>query len=92
MQIFAGERAPFRRKDHAAVVFGDLMIIHGGTENRKVKSDIFVYNIPQDKWTTTSSTGSPYLNCHKMVQVQIKFKGYSNTKEVYMFGGLNRKG
>jgi hypothetical protein len=30
MTITQGSRSPFRRKEHAAVVLNNLMIVHGG--------------------------------------------------------------
>lgn len=80
MQISQGARAPFRRREHAAVVFGDSMIVHGGLESRKTKSEVFIYSILQDKWTVASSSSSPALSNHRLAVAQIRGKGVPTSK------------
>ena len=77
MKITQGARAPFRRREHSAVVFGDYMIVHGGLENRQTRSDVFIYNIIQNKWTVAVASNSPALSNHKMIVANYKNKGLS---------------
>ena len=92
MDISSGQGCPFRRRDHAAVAFGDLMIIHGGIENRKTMSDTLIFDIFLNKWTIASCINSPFLSNHKLAVIQVKSKGTINSREIYMFGGINEKG
>ena len=92
MQVESGQGCPFRRRDHAAVAFGDLMIIHGGIENRKTTSDTLIFDVFLNKWTIAACINSPSLSNHKLTVLQTKPKGSTSSKEIYMFGGINEKG
>ena len=93
MQITHGARSPFRRRDHAAVEIDDVMVIHGGIENRKTKSDLMMYHIGMDKWTVANHMNSRALSNHKIAHAQLRKKNSANeSKELYMFGGLDAEG
>ena len=80
MHVSSGQGCPFRRRDHAAVAFGDLMIVHGGVENRKTTSDTLIFDVVQNKWTIATCINSPSLSNHKLTVIHTKAKGSTNIK------------
>lgn len=94
MAIKQGERCPCRRRDHAAVICGEYMIVHGGIHTRETMADFLAYNVPQNKWSLVPCLNSPALSCHGFASTdasQPSFKG-KKVKSYYIFGGKNQYG
>lgn len=99
-QYDTGSRGPARR-DHAAIMHGKYMVVHGGVQQGNVISnEFYVYNAEQNIWSELKVFGQdkPYLSHHKIVSTirksrkQVRYGDNNIPEELYMFGGRNAEG
>ena len=66
------KNAPPPRYHHAAVVYGNSLIIHGGkTNGKKLLSDVWEFQIDKQVWTQKDPRGEPLIprKCHAMYTI-----------------------
>ena len=88
-------RSPVRRRSHACALLGKYMIVHGGIEVRKTRSQPLIYDIEKNQWSSPFVRDFPALSHHKLVNPFLNKKLRKNKQFeecLYMFGGLNEKG